>query len=47
MSVVAVYTALLAAFWFALALIALAAIYGAALITHDLIWPTDAPEGDE
>lgn len=25
-------------------LVALAALYGAGLIVHDLLWPTDAPD---
>lgn len=31
----------------AIALVALVALYGAWLMACDMIWPTDAPEGDE
>lgn len=41
------YLALLAALRFGVVLLALVALYGAWLMVHDMIWPTDAPEGDE
>ena len=41
------YLALLAALRLGVILVALVALYGAWLMAADLIWPTDAPEGDE
>ena len=42
--IVSLYAALIAALWFALALITVACLWGAALMVHDIIWPTDDPE---